>query len=88
MALDGAPAPSKDAAAALIAPAPDDFLEFCEVWTAVNGAANDYAALIEPLAGVNGQNRVARAKPTKDKHLCSKCFTPTFANGPPNKPRQ
>jgi putative SOS response-associated peptidase YedK len=39
-----------EAAAALIAPAPDDLLEAFAVSTAVNRVANDNAALIEPVA--------------------------------------
>jgi putative SOS response-associated peptidase YedK len=62
-------------AAALIAPAPDDLLEIYEVSHAVNRAANDSAALIEPLvgnvAGVEAgkpetAKRAAKAK-TKDE---------------------
>jgi putative SOS response-associated peptidase YedK len=37
-------------AAALIAPAPEDLFEACEVGTAVNRAANDFPGLIAPLA--------------------------------------
>jgi putative SOS response-associated peptidase YedK len=39
-----------ETAAALIVPAPDDLLELYEVSTAVNRAANDSAALIEPVS--------------------------------------
>ncbi len=39
-----------EAAAALIAPAPDDLLEAYEVSTAVNRVANDNAQLLEPAA--------------------------------------
>jgi putative SOS response-associated peptidase YedK len=62
-----------DAAAALIAPAPDDHLEFYEVSTAINRTANDYAALIEPLTVADGgpSKRVARAKSTKDNGQAS-----------------
>lgn len=41
-------------AAALIAPAPDNLLEAHEVSLAVNRAANDSPALIEPLAAARG----------------------------------
>ncbi|MFY9699775.1 MAG: hypothetical protein WAK34_15910, partial [Rhodoplanes sp.] len=41
-------------AAALIAPAPDNLLEAYEVSLAVNRAANDSPALIEPLAAGQG----------------------------------
>ncbi len=41
-------------AAALIMPAPDNFFEAYEVSTAVNHAANDSAALIEPLRTAGG----------------------------------
>jgi putative SOS response-associated peptidase YedK len=58
-------------AAALIAPAPDSLLDAYEISTAVNRAANDSPALIEPIgtpapgAGtVSAQPRPAAAKPT------------------------
>jgi putative SOS response-associated peptidase YedK len=52
-----------DTAAALIAPAPEDLLEFHEVSTAVNRTANDSAALIEPVTGAEA----AAAEPQKRK---------------------
>ena len=48
-------------AAAMIAPAPEELLECYEVSRAVNGAANDDARLIEPVAE-NALNRAATAQ--------------------------
>jgi putative SOS response-associated peptidase YedK len=60
-----------EAAAALIVPAPDDLLELYEVSTAVNRAANDSAALIEPVGGADVTAAVAQ-KPKLPKRAKAK----------------
>jgi putative SOS response-associated peptidase YedK len=62
-------------AAALIAPAPEDLFEAYEISTAVNRAANDSAALIEPVGSAGAAEAVApgpaaataKAKPRPSK---------------------
>jgi putative SOS response-associated peptidase YedK len=60
-----------EAAAALLMPAPEDLFEAYEISTAVNRAANDSAALIEPLApgapDAMEPRPAARARPKKEK---------------------
>jgi putative SOS response-associated peptidase YedK len=60
-----------EAAMALLAPAPEDLFEAYEVSTAVNRAANDSPALIEPLAPGAAETIEARpavrARPKKEK---------------------
>jgi putative SOS response-associated peptidase YedK len=56
-----------ETAAALLVPAPEDTFAPHEVSTAVNRAANDGAALIEPVVpGAEEPPPAARAKPKKD----------------------
>ena len=59
-------------AAALIMPAPDDFFEAYEVSTAVNRAANDSAALIEPVRAVAGVQQPVTDKPASEKVAAKK----------------
>ena len=56
---------------ALIVPAPNDLLELYEVSTAVNRAANDSAALIEPVGGADVTAAVAQ-KPKLPKRAKAK----------------
>ena len=54
-------------ASTLMVPAADDLLEFHEVSTAVNSAANDNAALIAPTAAVDAGGAAPPAPPKKKK---------------------
>jgi putative SOS response-associated peptidase YedK len=56
-----------EAAAGLIAPAPDDLLEAFEISTAVNRVANDNAGLIAPLAGGAEPTPVPRPAKRREK---------------------
>jgi len=61
----------EEAAASLIKPAPDDLLEANEVSTAVNRAANDSPALVEPLVAAASPDEVAPT-PKKEKPAAKK----------------
>ncbi|HVV63498.1 MAG TPA: SOS response-associated peptidase [Pseudolabrys sp.] len=54
-------------AAALIAPAPENFFEAYEVSTAVNRVANDNPKLIEPSAGESEPQPAPRPRPPRTK---------------------